>query len=177
MHAHIYTQIERGLCSYHSLGIILTHCVQPNPNLTSVHTISLNPARTSFSIRTHLWSPWGLLAQTFGQCLCHLVQKTHRHTFTCIHKSMQSVMHLKQWLTYLSYSAILRRRPDSKILLCKENYVCVDMHSVALYMSHSTLYQSTALITDQRGAPAIGIVAEDDTHNLYVGLWLVIMSD
>lgn len=48
---------------------------------------------------------------------------------------------------------------------CKESYVCADMHSVALHMSHST-----ALITDQRGAPAISTVAEDDTHNLYVGL-------
>lgn len=63
------------------------------------------------------------------------------------------------------------------MVLCKESFVCADLDGVALYMSHSTLCRSTALITDLRGATAISIVAEDDTHNLYVGLWLVIMPD
>lgn len=95
---------------------------------------------------------------------------THIHMYTQIHAECDAPKAMANLFILFGYLI-------SKILLCKENYVCVDMHSVALYMSHSTLYHSTALITDQRGAPAIGIVAEDDTHNLYVGLWLVIMSD
>lgn len=44
-----------------------------------------------------------------------------------------------------------RQRLNSKLIESKEPYLCADLYSLALYMSHSVLCLDAALITDHSG--------------------------
>lgn len=44
-----------------------------------------------------------------------------------------------------------RQRLNSKLIESKEPYLCADLYSLALYVSHSVLCLDAALITDQSG--------------------------